>query len=110
MKLMTKAIETQLLKIAQGSTDKPGKHPIIVKFFNPTGSGTWYAIEGRKLESDTPNDWLFFGLADILEPELGYFQLSELKSFKGRFGLGIERDLHFSGFLDTTSFPVKVVR
>jgi len=27
--------------------------------------------------------------------ELGTFSLDELQSYKGRFGLGIERDLHF---------------
>jgi len=27
--------------------------------------------------------------------ELGTFSLDELESFKGKFGLGIERDLHF---------------
>lgn len=28
--------------------------------------------------------------------ELGYFTLSELTAFVGGFGLGIERDLHFT--------------
>jgi len=27
--------------------------------------------------------------------EWGYFSLDELASYRGRFGLGIERDLHF---------------
>jgi len=29
-------------------------------------------------------------------PELGYASLAEIASFRGRFGLGIERDLHFT--------------
>jgi len=39
-----------------------------------------------------------FGLADLGMgyPELGYVSLAELKSVKGSFGLGIERDLYFS--------------
>ena len=112
MKLLTKAIENKLRSIKASSTDKPGRHPIVVKFFNPTGAGTWYVIEGQFIPASDgdPADWEFFGLAEIHEAELGYFRLSELQSFKGRFGLGIERDLHFSGkFLDTTNFPVKVV-
>lgn len=114
MKLLTKAIEAKLQKHPLGSTDTPGRHEILVKFFNPTGSGTWYVTEGEFLPAGPDNgpvdDWEFFGLADILEPELGYFRLSELADFKGRFGLGIERDLHFEGkFLDTSKFPVEVV-
>ena len=40
----------------------------------------------------------FFGYVNLIGKdcaELGYFSLDELESFKGRFGLGIERDLHF---------------
>ena len=36
------------------------------------------------------------GLADLGEPELGYASLSEIASVRLRFGLGIERDLHFT--------------
>lgn len=67
--------------------------PIVrVKFFDPSGSWTWYAIEGEEQED---GDWLFFGLVKGFEEELGYFVLSELESVKGQFGLGIERDKHF---------------
>ena len=59
----------------------------VVKFFDPTGSWTWYATEFDG--EDT-----FFGLGH--EKELGYFSLTELKSVRGRFGLGIERDRHFT--------------
>ena len=40
---------------------------------------------------------ILFGLCDLGFgcPELGYVSLRELESVKGRFGLGIERDLHF---------------
>ena len=103
MKLLTKAIEAKLAKASLYSQEENSRHEIIVKFFNPTGAGTWYVIEGQKLED---GEWEFFGLADILEPELGYFRLSELQSFRGRFGLGIERDLHFENkFLDTSKCP-----
>ena len=47
----------------------------------------------RNLEFDGEDE--FFGLVDGFERELGYFSLSELQAFRGRFGLGIERDLYF---------------
>lgn len=105
MKLLTKAIERKLLKASDGDTSE--MLPILVKFFNPTGSGTWYITSGEQVEGD----WIFFGLCVIQERELEYVALSELQSYRGRFGLGIERDLHFDGyFLDTSKFPVEVVR
>jgi len=66
------------------------KNPMVwVKFFNPTGIGSWFAtaFDGE----DT-----FFGLVDLHEKELGYFSFGELKRFRGRFGLGIERDMYFT--------------
>ena len=90
---MTKAIENKLAKRPMGSQDGKGKDAeIVCKFFNPCGRGTWYVIEGEK----RPNgDWLFFGIVDIMEKEYGYFILSDLQNYRGRFGLGIERDMYF---------------
>ena len=65
-----------------------------VKFFDPSGSWTWYVMEGEPIEGT--QDWLFFGLVDGWDMELGYFRLSDLTTYTGRFGLGIERDLHWS--------------
>ena len=44
---------------------------------------------------------LFFGFAELLrgEGELGYFSLAELSNFKDKYGIGIERDVNFSGCL-----------
>jgi len=64
---------------------------VIVKFFNPAGIGTWYATE-----YDEENK-MFFGYVSLFgdhNDEWGSFSLEELKSIKGMFGLGIERDLH----------------
>lgn len=74
-------------------------HVPVVKFFNPTGAGTWLATE---LEAD--GDTLF-GLADLGFgcPELGSFSLSELTSVRLPFGMGIERDILFE-----TAFPLSV--
>lgn len=90
MKLLTPEIEKQLpaLYSSEGVEDPP----IIIKFFDPSGSWIWYVIEGARQED---GDMLFFGLVDGHEKELGYFTLSELQSSRGRFGLGIERDVHF---------------
>ena len=95
MKLLTKGILEKFRK--QGRTDnKPSNEvKIIAKFFNPTGAGTWYAVEyDEKTE-------MFFGFVSIFNDwndELGYFSLEELESFRGMFGLGIERDLHFGEY------------
>ncbi len=69
----------------------------VVKFFNPLGDGVWLATE-----LDADGDTLF-GLADLGEPELGYFSLEEMVSVRLPFGFGIERDILFSG-----DFPISV--
>ena len=89
MKLMTKAIEARFAKL--GRQEDKGENAIIIcKFFDPTGSWTWYATEYD------PESNEFFGLVHGFENELGYFSLDELQSARGRFGLGIERDLHWT--------------
>ena len=76
---------------ALGTTDGQGYEALAqVKFFNPGGVGTWYATEYD------PATRTFFGLADLGDPELGYFSLDELEQAKGNWGLGIERDMYFS--------------
>ena len=89
MKLLTKGIEKEFVKVGK---QEGLKDPIVVaKFFNPTGAGTWYATEYE------PEEKIFFGYVSIFgdhNDEWGYFSLAELESFKGKFGLGIERDLH----------------
>ncbi len=92
MQLMTKAIEAKLpaMKATEGQADPE----IIVKFFTPWSSWTWWAIEGEREEN---GDFLFFGLVDGHDKELGYWRLSELANLKGLGGLRVERDLHFEG-------------
>lgn len=92
MKLLTKEIIKRIPPI-RSQDDKPAEEvPIVVKFFNPIGKGTWYVTEGEQQED---GDWLFFGLARIQETELGYFMLSELESVELPLGMKIERDRHF---------------
>lgn len=89
MKLLTKEIEKKLPKLySQENVDNPR---IIVKFFHPMSSYTWYVTEGEKQED---GDWRFFGLIDGQEKELGYFHSSQLEEVK-IMGLGIERDMYF---------------
>lgn len=95
MKLITKAIEKALLKAPLYSSEKLDVAPVILKLFNPYGAGTWYVLEGQ---NQPDGDWLFFGLVELHETELGYFTLSELQSLR-KFGKpSIERDLWFEGF------------
>lgn len=88
MKLLT-AANRKALPPLLGQDGKGDDAIAYVKFFNPTGSGTWYATE-------FDGDDTFFGLVQLHEEELGYFSLSELQAVRTRFGLGIERDLHFT--------------
>jgi hypothetical protein len=50
MKLLTAAIIKQLEKTPLYSTEKQDVVPVLVKFFNPCGAGTWYAVEAEKQE------------------------------------------------------------
>ena len=93
MKLITKAIEKKLLNTPLYSTDGNTVKDVLVKFFNPCGAGTWYVFEAEQ----HGDDWVFFGLVDLYEKELGYFSLSDLKAVNLPFGLFIERDMYFSG-------------
>jgi hypothetical protein len=108
MKLLTKALEAKFKKAPLYSHENEPNPEIIAKFFDPCGSWTWYATEGSYVCPEHGNydctecpkpwsDFLFFGLVDGHEKELGYFSLAELKSVKGPYGLGIERDLYFEG-------------
>ena len=46
MKLLTKEIISKLEKRGSGNA-YANDDPIICKFFNPIGSGTWYVMEGE---------------------------------------------------------------
>ena len=90
MRLMTQELEK---RFAQVGSQEDIKDPVIVaKFFNPAGAGTWYATEYN------PKDRTFFGYVSIFgdwNDEWGYFSLTELESYVGPLGIGIERDLYW---------------
>jgi len=98
MTLITKVQTEQLLAngraqraaIDQGNTALDFEP--VVKLFTPDAQCTWLLSE---LE---PDSGLAFGLCDLGmgEPELGYVSLTELRAVRGKLGLPIERDLHFT--------------
>ena len=74
-------------RIAQGENVKAFEP--VVKFFNPTGSGTWYLTE---LSPDN----MGFGICQLQESELGYVSLDALNELRLPLGLSIEKDRTFS--------------
>ncbi len=101
MKLLTKDIEEKLKEYPLGSQDgKLGNSKVIAKFFNPTGVGTWYIIEGKLLEN---GDAEMFGYCHLGDDELAKFGtvvLSELESIQLPMGMTIERDLYIHKEID----------
>ena len=87
MKLLT----TQLLKSFEkiGRQENTTDPMVIAKFFDPTGSWTWFATEYD------PSTKMFFGLVHGIEKEWGPFGLEELENLTLPLGLGIERDMYF---------------
>ncbi|MEQ9263280.1 MAG: DUF2958 domain-containing protein [Owenweeksia sp.] len=88
MKLMTKTLKQRFAEI--GDQSEESNPLVIAKFFNPCGSGTWYATEYD------PETRIFFGYVTRLQfDEWGSFSLDELQELKLPLGLKIERDLWF---------------
>ena len=88
MLLMTREIEKKAR--AQYPKGSDFKQQIVAKFFDPHGHWTWYLMN-----QDPNNPDYLWGIVNGNELEMGSFSLSEIKDFKGQFGLGIERDLYF---------------
>jgi len=75
MTLLTKQIISKFEKHPIHSQDGKGMDAeVLVKYFNPCGSGTWLITEAER-EGD---DWRLFGYCHIHEWEWGYLMLSEL--------------------------------
>lgn len=91
--LIPNDLRAQLL--ANGAAAREGDPVPVLKLFNPVGPGTWLITE-----MDVDGDRLF-GLCDLDMglPELGYVSLAEITSLRLPFGLAIERDLHFTGYV-----------
>lgn len=90
MKLFTKEIEAKAQEQYPKGSDLESQ-VIVAKFFNPTGAGSWYLMNQDLNDPD-----YLWGIVDLFEVEMGSFLKSELEGYKGRMGLGIERDLNFT--------------
>ena len=97
MKLLTKAQRERLLR----NGARPGDHSPHVKWFFPAGAATWLVSELDPEDPDVAHCLADLGMG---YPEVGSVRVSELQAFRGRFGLGIERDLHF----DASGRPLSV--
>ena len=90
MKLVIAKLRERLL--ANGA--RPGAdHVPVLKLFDPAGAATWLFTEW---DPDDPDR--LFGLCDTGQgqPELGTASLAELARARGRLGLPLERDRHFT--------------
>lgn len=100
MKLLTKAVEKSLPALY--SQEKNPDPTVVVKFFNPCGAATWYIIEGEwqgePTNGNPGEDFFMYGLCDLFNDggEIGYVTIGQLEEVKGPFGLGIERDIHWT--------------
>ena len=72
------------------STEHQTDPIVVLKYFIPCSSWTWYVMEYN------PEERLLFGLVDGHVAEFGYFSLDEIEQVRGPFGLPVERDLHWS--------------
>ena len=92
---MTKQLEAKLPKF--GGIAEVENPTVVAHFFNPCGAGDWYVLEGERQDN---GDVIFYGyVKSMISPmfdEFGTFTLSELEGLELPFGLGIERDIHWS--------------
>lgn len=92
---MTRELEKRFAKIG---FQREKEDPVVVaKFFNPAGSGSWYATEYDSKKK------MFFGYVSIYGDwnEWGFFSLKELEDFESPYGTGIERDCEFEECLSS---------
>ncbi len=93
-KLITDEQRVQLLANGRQSTEQENFDPApVVKLFTPDAGATWLLTEIDPGDHDHA-----FGLCDLGlgYPELGWVSLAEIAAVRGRLGLPVERDLHFS--------------
>lgn len=99
MELLTAAIRERMLsngRLSQQLSEQGESVPDflpVVKLFTPDAGCTWLLTELDPAEPD-----IAFGLCDLGMgcPETGSVRISELESVRGRFGLSVARDLHFT--------------
>lgn len=113
---VTKDILKALIEHPYRSQDGKGmKAKVIARYFNPTGTGTWYITEmadvcytkskdpeyitydkvDRNFDIKKTHDIIFFGLAEMGDGfEWGSFSMKEIAGLLLPYGMEIERDEH----------------
>jgi hypothetical protein len=90
MRLFNKTIDRQLFKQYSLGSDL-SKQEVVAKIFNPMGNGTWFI-----LNSDPEDPDYLWAIVDLgYGAEVGSVSRSDLETYRGRFGIGFERDLSF---------------
>jgi len=89
MKLLTKEIAEELQKQYPMGSDM--EQIVFAKLFDPSSSWSWYLI------NQDPDDFYYlWGIVKGVEIEMGSINLAALEEYRGRLGIGIERDIYFT--------------
>lgn len=106
MKILTKPILDAFAKQGYCGDKELKDIKIVLKLFNPSGAGTWYLYE----KEDDDIYWGFVNLGDREMAECGTVSMSELLAYRGRFGLGIERDMHFEPLSKSLKEVIDIIK
>ena len=102
MKLITEELKARFAEV--GSQDGCKDPLVIAKFFDPMGSGNWWAT------AYDPKRNICFGYVSGLQlDEWGYFSIDELEAIERPFGLTIERNIHFQEQLMSKLIPQALI-
>ena len=105
MKIITKEIEDAFKKQGDTSEMETADIKIVMKLFNPSGVGTWYIYD----KEDNDVFWCYANLNDPEMAECGTVSMDELLSYRGPYGLGIERDINFKPLSKSLAEVIKIV-
>lgn len=90
MRLFNKTIDRQLFKQYSLGSDL-SKQEVVVKIFNPSGAQSWFILNSDPQDAD-----YLWAIVDLgYGAEVGSVSRNDLETYRGRFGLGFERDLGF---------------
>ena len=106
MKLFTKEVRDLAKKYPLYSQENKGDEAIVwVKFFMPSSRYTLYVTEmdiekivalgNRQIAEGSAFGYVLSPFGEDCD-ELGYADLEELTTVKGKFGLSLERDMYFT--------------
>ena len=89
MMLFTREIEKKLQEQYPAGNDLDNQ-VVVAKLFDPMSQWTWYLLNQDPQDPD-----YLWAIVQGLELEIGSVGKQELESFRGNFGLPLERDLYF---------------